>query len=81
MEFESLERIPDQIGTAMLDNGDGKKVKATGSLDSDDGKVACAQIYKILQDTSACLGDEPFKRWRHLSSNIHVLSCLSTFRR
>ena len=63
MEFESLERIPYQVGTAMLDNSDGKIVKTTGSLSKDDGKGVCAHIYKILQDTSGCLGDEPFKRY------------------
>ena len=62
MDFESLERIPYQTGTAMLDNVDGKVVRTTGSLSNDDGKVVCAQVYKILQDTSCCLGDEPFKR-------------------
>jgi hypothetical protein len=58
-----LESVPKQIGTAILAAADGKVLKATGALDNDeDGAATCSTIYKMLQDSAKCLGDEPLRR-------------------
>lgn len=62
MDTIDLEQVPSQIGTATLDIDGGKIVKTTGDLATEDGKVACASIYRIMQDTAKCIGDEPLKR-------------------
>jgi len=54
-----LERIPSQIGTAILDS-DGKVLKVTGDISQN--QDVCSTIYKILLDTSKCLDKEPMKR-------------------
>ena len=58
-----LEAVPNQIGTAVLGSTDGKVLKATGALDNeDDGAAACVAVYKMLLDSTKCLGDEPMRR-------------------
>jgi hypothetical protein len=57
-----LTQIQGQLGTATLDVTDGKIVKATGQLDGDEGKNACATLYRMLQDTAKCLEKEPMRR-------------------
>jgi len=55
-----LEKIPSQIGTAVLDASDGNIVKSTGDLSNDSSP--CAHIYKILKDSAKVLAGEPMKR-------------------
>eukprot|EP01032_Pedospumella_encystans_P003195 gene3195-3765_t len=59
METE-LEKIPAQIGTAVLDASDGRIVKSSGELYNENGQ--CQSIYRILKDTAKCLAGEPMKR-------------------
>ena len=64
MEVE-LELVPNQCGTAILDAADGKMCKSTGDLSTsptDEGQMICSSIYRILLDTSKCLGNEPMRR-------------------
>lgn len=57
-----LTQVQGQIGTATIDSVDGKIIKATGELENDEGANACATIFRMLQDTAKCLGNEPMRR-------------------
>ena len=57
-----LTQVRDQTGTATLDASDGKVAVATGDLSGEEGQTRCATIFRMLQDTSKCLGDEPMRR-------------------
>jgi len=58
-----LELVPNQIGTAILDMTDGKVLRSTGDLSSgEEGRANCASVYRMLLDTSKCLGSEPMRR-------------------
>ena len=57
-----LESVPSQIGTAILDVSDGKILRSSGDLASEEATTVCASIFRLLLDTSKCLGSEPMRR-------------------
>ena len=61
MDNETLEHVPFQIGTAVL-AADGAVVKATGDLETEEGRQTCGTIFRMIIDTSKCLGHEPMRR-------------------
>ncbi|KAJ1392196.1 hypothetical protein B484DRAFT_425539, partial [Ochromonadaceae sp. CCMP2298] len=72
-----LEKIQGQIGTAVLDAGNGKVVKSTGDLSND--ASPCAAIYKMLKDTAKCLSGEPLKRINITYSEFSYLVTLDEY--
>ena len=56
-----LEHVPFQIGTAVLAH-DGSVIKATGDLTTEEGRRNLETLYKIIIDTSKCIGHEPMRR-------------------
>ncbi len=59
-----LEQVPNQCGTAILEAADGRVCKATGDFLAlaSEGQIICSSIYRMLMDTSKCLGNEPMRR-------------------
>ena len=57
-----LTQVQGQTGTATLDVSSGGVLRATGDLLGDEGKRACAAVFRMLQDTSKCLRNEPMRR-------------------
>ena len=71
-----LEQVSGQLGTALLDN-DGKIIKSTGELATEDAKAHCLAVYRMLQDTAKVLEGEPMKRISISFSDFSFVATLS----
>ena len=81
MEEVDLTQVQGQIGSATLDaTDDGKIIKATGELLGVDGKIVCTTIFRMLQDTSKCLGNEPMRRLSiSFTDHVYVVTLTEKF--